>query len=272
MTEVILVVLRRPEAAAGLLTAATQLAALAPVAMVNVLAVRQTIVPSALGAEALMFEADDFTTKEEAEAARMSTLQAAYTAWRDGTGAAGLAAHWAEAEGSPGAVIGELGSRADLVVCARPTESDRLVRQDFSAALFGTDRPVLVLPPVETAPIGRRVAIAWRDEKRAMRAVIPALRWLAQAEETHLLIGLRGEAEPPPLPPIFVEHGIRPQLHVLRIGAGPFGRTLLDQAHALGADLLVMGAYAHSPLRELILGGVTRYMLQHADLPILMRH
>ena len=270
MTEVILVVLRRPEAAAGLLAAAAQLAALAPVALVNVVAMHQIIVPKALGAEALMIEADDFTIREQAETARMTALRATYAAWRDG--AAGLATHWVEAEGSPGPVVGELGSRADLVVCARPAENDRLAKQEFSAALFGTDRPVLVLPPAEVPPIGRHVAIAWRDEKRALRAVIPALRWLARAEETHLLIGLRGEAVLPPLPRVFVEHGIRPTLHLLRIGAEPFGQTLLDTAHALGVELLVMGAYAHSPLRELILGGVTRYMLQHADLPILMRH
>ena len=271
MTEVILVVLRRPDAAAGLLAAAAQLAALAPAALVNVVAVRQTIVPSAVGAEALMFETDAVTEGEQAEATRMAALAAAYAAWRDGA-AAGLVTHWAEAEGSPGPVVAELGSRADLVVCARPVDADRLARQEFSAALFGTDRPVLLLPPVAAAPIGRRVAIAWRDEKRALRAVIPTLRWLAQAQETHLLIGLRGDAEPPPLPRVFTEHGIRPELHMLRIGGEPFGKTLLDEAHALGADLLVMGAYAHSPLRELILGGVTRYMLQHADLPILMRH
>jgi nucleotide-binding universal stress UspA family protein len=47
---------------------------------------------------------------------------------------------------------------------------------------------------------------------------------------------------------------------------------LLDKAHDLSADLMVMGAYAHSPLRELVLGGVTRHMLAHADLPVLMRH
>jgi nucleotide-binding universal stress UspA family protein len=51
-----------------------------------------------------------------------------------------------------------------------------------------------------------------------------------------------------------------------------FGEALLAKAHTLSADLLVMGAYRHSPLRELLLGGVTRYMLGHADLPILMRH
>jgi nucleotide-binding universal stress UspA family protein len=74
------------------------------------------------------------------------------------------------------------------------------------------------------------------------------------------------------MPRVLLEHGISAQLHVLPIGSEPFGRTLLDAVHRLPADLLVMGAYAHSPLRELILGGVTQYMLDHADLPVLMRH
>ena len=59
---------------------------------------------------------------------------------------------------------------------------------------------------------------------------------------------------------------------MLPIGPGPFGQALLDKVRELGADLLVMGAYAHSPLREALLGGVTRHMLAHADLPVLMRH
>ena len=57
-----------------------------------------------------------------------------------------------------------------------------------------------------------------------------------------------------------------------RSAAGRSAQALLDTAHRLSADLLVMGAYAHSPLRELILGGVTQYMLDHADLPVFMRH
>ena len=66
--------------------------------------------------------------------------------------------------------------------------------------------------------------------------------------------------------------GFRRNSTCCQIGSEPFGQTLLNTAHQLGADMLVMGAYAHSPLRELILGGVTRYMLEHADLPVLMRH
>ena len=120
--------------------------------------------------------------------------------------------------------------------------------------------------------MGRCIAIAWRDEKRAVRAVLPALRWLAAAEKVHLLIGIRADAARPTMPRILLEHGIRAELHVLSLGSEPFGQTLLDKAQQLSADMLVMGAYAHSPLRELILGGVTRYMLTHADMPVLMRH
>jgi nucleotide-binding universal stress UspA family protein len=88
----------------------------------------------------------------------------------------------------------------------------------------------------------------------------------------YVLMGVRDRGPEPGIPRVLLEHKISAELHVLPIGSEPFGQTLLDTAHRLGADMLVMGAYAHSPLRELILGGVTRYMLDHADLPVLMRH
>jgi nucleotide-binding universal stress UspA family protein len=87
-----------------------------------------------------------------------------------------------------------------------------------------------------------------------------------------VLARTRDPAQPPRLPDILAEHDIAATLHVLPITRQAFGETLLKAAHQLGADMLVMGAYAHSPLRELILGGVTRYMIEHADLPVLMRH
>jgi len=71
---------------------------------------------------------------------------------------------------------------------------------------------------------------------------------------------------------VLVEHGLAATLHVLAIGGVPFGEMLLDRARELGADLLIMGAYTHSPLREKLLGGTTRSVLAHADLPVLLRH
>ncbi len=87
-----------------------------------------------------------------------------------------------------------------------------------------------------------------------------------------MLAGVREGAEQPALPRILVDHGVAAELHVLPIGRGPFGQELLDKAHELGADLLDMGANAHSPLREALLGGDTRHVLAYADLPVLMRY
>lgn len=203
------------------------------------------------------------------EQQRLAALHAAFEGWNC---EAAADARWSEAEGSAPAIIGERGSRADLIVAGQPPEDDRLARQVFSAALFGTDRPVLLVPPGSTATFGRRVAIAWRDEKCAVKAVIPALRCLSGAEQVHVLTGLRDGTPDPGMPRVLLEHRVSAELHVLPIGSEPFGQTLLNAVHRVSADLLVMGAYAHSPLRELLLGGVTRYMLDHADVPVLMRH
>jgi nucleotide-binding universal stress UspA family protein len=269
MADVVLVVLGRPDVADLLLRAALRIADLMGAARLSVLAVREPMAVSGLAAEALMAEAQSVVRAKEREQQRAIAVRSAFDKWMESSGAE---ARWVEVEGSAPAIIGERGSRADLVVMGQPLEGDRLARRTFSAALFGTDRPVLLVPDGSSAAFGRHVAIAWRDEKRAAKAVIPALRCLAAAEQVHVLIGVRGREADPGMPRILQEHGISVELHVLPIGPEPFGQTLLDTAHQLGADMLVMGAYAHSPLRELILGGVTRYMLEHADLPVLMRH
>jgi nucleotide-binding universal stress UspA family protein len=268
MTDVVLVVLTRPETAAVLLQAGHRMASLMDGARLSVLAVRDPLLVRGLAAEALIEEAESAVRAKAQEQQRVAALRAAYERW---AGETGTEAHWAEVEGNAAPIIGERGSRADLVVAGQPTEDDRAGRQAFSAALFGTDRPVLMVAPGIAPSFGRRVAVAWRDEKRAVRAVIPALRCLSHAEQVHVLIGVRNGAAPD-MPKVLLEHGIKAELHTLPIGSEPFGKTLLDTAHLVSADLLVMGAYAHSPLRELILGGVTRYVLDHADLPVLMRH
>jgi nucleotide-binding universal stress UspA family protein len=277
MSDVLLVVLVRPDRAAALLNAALRISDLVDCVRINVLGVREPNPMPPLSTEFLIDEADSILAERAREGERIAALKAAYDGWVSEAGERAAITRWVEAEGSAAAVVGERGSRADMVVASAPTEEDHLLRQTFRAALFGTGRPVLmisanVIPANATTTFGRCVAIAWRDDKQTARAVIPALRCLTTAEHVHVITGMRDRVERPVMPRILVEHGIRADLHVLPTGTRPFGQTLLDKTHELGADLLVMGAYAHSPLRELILGGVTRYMLTHADLPILMRH
>lgn len=272
--EVILVLLRRADTVVPLLNAARCLTTLLKGTCIHVLAVRQRAQVPLLGVQVLMSEADPFAHKKQQETERLITLKATFEGWVQHLDEPLPATRWIELDGSMATIVEERGRRADIIVTGRPTlDDDRVVRQAFRVALFATDRPVLVVPPRDGKEIfGRRVAIAWRDEKRANKAVIPALRFLAGAEQVHVLIGAHDRAAHPSLPRVVVEHGIRAQLHIVPVGSFSVGAILLDKVHELGADSLVMGAYYHTPLRELILGGVTRYMLAHADLPVLMRH
>ncbi|WP_159351053.1 universal stress protein [Roseomonas harenae] len=270
MSDVILAVLERPEAAAHLLRAAERLAVLTRATRVNVLAVRTPPGYAALTSEAAVGEllADLIALEDE----RIAALEAAFRRWEAGLTEAPLRARWSSVEGLADPIVNE-GCRADFIVVARPeSDDDEPTRRAFHAALFRTERPVLVVPPGWAAAFGRRVAIAWKDDNRAAKAVLPALRCMGSAEQVHVLLGARQAAVEATLPPILSEHGVQAELHMLPIFPGTFGQALLDKAHELGADLLVMGAYAHSQLLEALLGGVTRHMLAQSDLPVLMRH
>jgi nucleotide-binding universal stress UspA family protein len=166
------------------------------------------------------------------------------------------------------------GSRADFIVVAQPApQDDRATCEAFRTALLRTDRPLLMLPPDGPADaFGTRVAVAWRDDARTLKALVPALRLLGQTEQVHLLAGVRAGGARPTIPAVLVEHGLSAVLHVLEISPDPFGELLLGQAWELGADLLIMGAYAHGALRGMLLGGVTSYVLAHAELPVLLRY
>jgi nucleotide-binding universal stress UspA family protein len=273
MPDVILAVLGRQELARGVLDAAQCMAALVSRASVIALAVDAPPPANPLAAESLIAEVGDVAASRETDRRRIASLKAIYHAWASGARQAGIVLQWSEVEGAAKAIIEQRGRRADLVVIARPMEDDdEPTRHGFQAALFRTERPILVVPAGPSAPFGRCVAIAWREDGRTVKAVIPALRFLAGAEQVHLLAGVRNGATSPSVPAVFQDHGIAARLHVLPIGEAPFGRALLEKLHELGADMLVMGAYAHNPLREMIFGGATKYLIEHADMPVLMRH
>ncbi len=273
MADVILAVLGRPKTANAVLNAAQGLAALIGRASIVVLAVDAPPAANPLAAEALMAEVADVAAARGRNRRRTASLRASFDAWVSDARQAGIAAQWNEVDGAENVVVEQQGRRADFVVIARPTpDDDGSTRREFQAALFHTERPVLVVPDGAPARFGHRVAIAWRDDSRTVKAVMPALRVLGGAAQVDLLAGVRERAPVPSIPSVLHDHGINASLHVLPIGPDPFGKTLLDKVHRIGADMLVMGAYAHSPLREMIFGGVTSYMLEHADVPLLMRH
>jgi nucleotide-binding universal stress UspA family protein len=272
MSSVILAVLEHQAAAPQTLGAARNVASLMGSARINVLAVRTPPETTILAAEEVLTERQMAKIRDR-ENQRVRALQASFAAWESSARETGMAAEWIDIEGLADALIGEWGRRSDVIVIERPCRHDGVPdRLAMHAALFDTDRPVLVVPHGGPENFGNRVAIAWRNDKRTRRAVLAALRLLRPGAELHVLAGMRDGAPVPEVPDMIVEHGIAAELHVLPIGAGVFGEMLLKTAHSVGADMLVMGAYTHSAWRDLILGGVTQHMLAHADLPVLMRH
>jgi nucleotide-binding universal stress UspA family protein len=270
MPGVILAELDHPDVALHVLTAAAGLAQLTRASRINVLAIRTPPLSTITTEEALTRQVEERV--RDAEQRRVDRLKAIYGDWCGSV--SGTVVEWADAEGLADKVMDEWGGRADFIVLKRPTEQQSAQeRRAFNTALFATGRPVLMVPTDQPASaFGRRVAIAWRDDGRTIKAVLSALRLVGGAERVDVLAGSRDATSPPSLPDILEEHGIDAALHVLPItGQQVFGKALLAAAHDLGSDMLVMGAFARHPVRSLILGGVTRHMLAHADLPVLVR-
>ena len=187
--------------------------------------------------------------------------------------------------------ISVLARYADLVVISEYNAKDKSpsVMRDFPAyVLLHSGRPVLIVPYAPPLPLlappaaARNVLISWNASKEASRAVTAALPLLQRAEHVHVAIfdaqvhaAEHGEQPGAELLHYLARHGVAARVHLLDGGGvrrGDIGEALLSQAADLSADLLVMGAYGHSRLRETILGGVTRTILQSMTIPVLMAH
>ncbi|HTW29720.1 MAG TPA: universal stress protein [Acetobacteraceae bacterium] len=142
------------------------------------------------------------------------------------------------------------------------------------AALFRAGAPLLLIPQTTPVSLGRHVAVAWKPGRAARHAVLAALPWLLRAERVQVLIAAEdGVAASPPASLLARLTKARVPAELRRFALSrPVGEALLAEAHRIGADLLVMGAYGRGRMTELLLGGATADLLRAADLPILMRH
>jgi nucleotide-binding universal stress UspA family protein len=272
MSGVILTVLDHPTAAVSLLAAARRLAELTGAGRINALLVRAPPEAGIAAGEEILTEWREAELRA-AETSRADAVRAIFDSWLPDTEHAGFTAEWIDVDGIAELIVEERGRRADFLVVEQPARHDYGTSwHALRAALFATGRPVLVVPAGHSDEFGRRVALAWRDDERTTQAVLAGLRCLAHAEQVFVLAGVRDGTAVPGTPGILAEHGVDATLHAIPIGPVTFGAALLAKVHEVGADMMVMGAYLHHPLRELLLGGVTRYMLAHADIPVLMRH
>jgi nucleotide-binding universal stress UspA family protein len=165
-----------------------------------------------------------------------------------------------------------------LVVTGRPgAETEGAYAPALEAGLFEAGRPVLVVPPGAPQALGRRVLVGWSGTRESARAVSAALPLLAGAQQVDVVAftgsdeSLAGVKAPEAAAAWMALHGIEARARQRPADDGA-GAALLQAAGEADADLMVMGAYGHSRLREFVLGGATRDVLTHCALPVLMAH
>jgi nucleotide-binding universal stress UspA family protein len=215
--------------------------------------------------------------QRRAENARQAQKQFREAAARHGD----AGAEWRASDADAAAAVCLSARYADLVVAAQPEPQDapeaRLLADELA---FSAGRPVLFVPYAgRFAAAGKRVLIAWDGGREAARAVSDALPFLKRAEAVEVAVfdperGRRNHGEQPgaDIGLYLARHGVKVSAH-RQSGAGfDVGAQILSRAADTSADLIVIGAYGHSRMRELVLGGVTRTMLESMTVPVLMSH
>ena len=190
--------------------------------------------------------------------------------------AEGAVIGWREMEGLEGQVIGDYGRVFDLIVIGRefghPWVDWHVMAE---AALFESGRPIILTPAEPGKTLGVNVVIAWNNSTETARAVAFSMPLLAGAR-TVTVVAVEGWGVPGPGAEQLREHLVRNRIpagaRTVEPGGRSPGEAVLDECAALGADLLVKGAYTQSRLRQLVFGGATRHIMRSAALPVILAH
>lgn len=169
---------------------------------------------------------------------------------------------------------------ADLAVIGQADSSDSAdVEPEFPEQfVLSAGRPVLVVPYAgKFATLGERILISWNAGREATRAVTDAIPLLRRAKAVDVIAfnpdgDPHGEVPGADIGLYLARHGVKVKISHHRADDVDVGNQILSRAADLGTDLIVMGAWGHSRMRELILGGVTRTLLETMTVPVLMSH
>ena len=167
----------------------------------------------------------------------------------------------------------------DLVVFGRCPDFTPVSPDAISHVVLQCGRPVLIAPTKAPPVIGHTIAIAWKDCAEAARAITAAMPLIQNATRTFIISAVEHENDRPAvhssagrLEEYFRWRGISTQKFIIDNDDGDAAAAVRDTARRLDADLLIMGAYGHGRMREIVFGGFTQSLLRSAPLPVLMFH
>jgi nucleotide-binding universal stress UspA family protein len=245
---------------------------------------REVISAMGLGADAFSVERIIRDAEQEAQQTTKRAREA-FDGWRtqndlaitDAPGQTERATtEWCELMGRPEDVVARAGGAVDLIVFpALGDDKSPLDQATVEAALFGSGRPVLIAPATLPSDPTDTAVVAWNGSPEANRAVAAALPLLTTCRR--VLVFCEAEANRAPGHPdvligYLARHGIKAVMLPAAIGHGDLGARLLDTAAQAKASLLVMGAYTHGRLRQMVFGGVTSHVIATTGIPALLAH
>jgi nucleotide-binding universal stress UspA family protein len=217
----------------------------------------------------------------EADRQAAETAERIETVFRERLRFSGVLGDWRVASGTATETVICEARHADLVILGqldpgRPPPGGRQLVEDV---LITSGRPILVIPYIgRFETFGTKILVGWNNTREATRAVNDAIPVLAKAASVTIVeVNPKGrkrltdDTTSADITRHLARHGIRAEAQTVTASTS-VPDALLNYAADISADLLVLGGYGHSRLRELVLGGVTRQLLQHMTLPVLMSH
>ena len=194
----------------------------------------------------------------------------------DTSAASGVTAEWQAASGRTEKVLAEKARTYDLLISNASGEAagEQIVNA-IEVALFDAGRPVMVVPREVPKSIGRHVMIGWNRSANAARAVTAAMPFIKAADKVTICYVTTGAKAGPgaeDLAESLAWHDVDATIRNIPAGGAAISDLLMTEAANSGGDLVVMGAYSHSRMREFVLGGVTRHALRHVVMPLLLMH
>src|SRR5262245_19733071 len=167
---------------------------------------------------------------------------------------------------------------ADAFVAVRPNGNDEEPARVVEGVLFGSGRHLLLVPEQKKTPAFDHILVAWNGSRESARALAEAMPYLHRAKDVSVVtvVEERDVEEEAVLGQDAVHHlahhGIHAALRHVPMEKHDVAGTLVGEAQRIGADLIVLGGYGHSRVREWLLGGVTHKLLHHSPIPLLLAH
>lgn len=225
---------------------------------------------AALEEAARRIRAQSAKKAEEAFRAAVNRAGRSEVEWRvsgsDALEAMRLSARYADL-----AIVGQFDDNAKVDPGVAPNFAEELV--------LSSGRPVLIVPYAgKFSSVGKRVLVAWNASRESARAVHDALPFLQKAELVQVVAfnpskgDAHGDVPGADIGLMLARHGVRVQAAQQHAEGLDIGSQILSRAADVDVDLIVMGAYGHSRMRELVLGGATRTIFEAMTVPVLLSH